>query len=624
METLHPSVDSAIERRQWETAWTQLQRLFAEAPNLATAQFVLDRAAKVASHKNATPCRLAILRSFTVEPLIPILRAAARLHGIELTVQLGDFNTYVQDVLDPSSRLYTFDPQIVAIAIQTRDIAPDLWNRFTDLSVHQLEGEVKRVEEDLRSWIKSFRSHHSASLIIHNLEVPAFCSAGVLDGQVEHSQGEAIRRINRALRRAAQETPGVYVLDYDGLVARYGRSRWHDERKWLTMRMPIVAQGFFPLAKEYVRYLIPNLGLTRKVLVMDLDNTLWGGVIGEDGLKGIKLGDDYPGAAFLALQRVILHLYQRGSILAICSKNNSEEALQVLREHPAMLLRPEHIAAFRINWEDKPKNLREIAKELNIGTDALAFLDDNPFERERVAAEMPEVFVINLPPDPMDYALALQDCPVFERLTLAEEDRGRGRYYVQERVRKELQQSTPSLEDFYRSLRMEAQIATVDATTIGRVAQLTQKTNQFNLTTRRYTEQQVCDLVKDVQSRVYYLRLKDRFGDSGLVGVAMIRRSGDVVEIDNFLLSCRVIGRTVETALLAHLAAVSLADGAKILRGSFIPTKKNAPARDFYSSHGFKLATQDGETTTWELDLPCKTIKCPDWVKCIVGERTNI
>jgi FkbH-like protein len=624
IETLRDSVDAAISQQQWGAAWTQLKQLYEEVPSIATAQFVLDRLGKLPLRVRPIPCRLAMLRSFTLESVVPLLRVAALLNGIDLTVQLGDFNTYPQDILNPSSQLYTFDPQIVLLAVQTRDVAPDLWNRFPQLSSQQVEDEVKRVAGDFRSWIEAFRSHHSASLIIHNLESPALPNAGILDEQVEPSQVEAIRRINCALRRAARENPGVYVLDYDGLVARYGRTRWHDERKWLTMRMPIAAEGLIHLANEYLRYLLPTLGLTCKALVMDLDNTLWGGIVGEDGLQGIKVGAEYPGAAFLALQRVILHLYQRGIILAICSKNNPEEALQALREHPGMLLRPQHFAALRIDWEDKSKNLREIAGELNIGTDALAFLDDNPVERERVRAEMPEVFVIDLPADPMDYACALQQCPVFERLTLAEEDRDRGRYYAQERERKELQQSATSLEDFYRSLCMEVQISPVDATSLARVAQLTQKTNQFNLTTRRYTEQQISALSKDPHWRVYSLRLRDRFGDNGLVGVAMTERKGGVVEIDNFLLSCRVIGREVETALLAHLAEVSLTEGAKNLRGSYIPTKKNAPAKDFYPSHGFKLAAQDGEITTWDLDLCGEGISCPDWVKCTAGDRINV
>lgn len=615
-ETLRQSVDAAIDQRQWDTARTRLKRLFEETPSIATAQFVLDRLGKLADRVSFIPCRLAVLRSFTVEPVLPLLRAAALLNGIELTVQLADFNTYAQDILNPSSSLYAFDPRVAILAVQTRDVSPDLWHRFTELSSDQVEDEVKRVEGDFRGWIAAFRSRHTASLIIHNLESPVMPSAGILDGQVENSQLEVIRRLNGALQHAAREYPGVFVLDYDGVVARFGRTRWHDERKWLIMRMPIAADGIACLAQEYLRYVLPILGCTRKALVMDLDNTLWGGIIGEDGIAGIELGPDYPGAAFVALQRVILDLYRRGIILAICSKNNPEDALGVLREHPGMLLRPDHFAVLRINWNDKVRNLREIAEELNIGTDALAFLDDNPAERERVRLEMPEVHVLELPSDPMDYASALQRCAVFERLALSTEDRDRGRYYAGERQRKDLQQSATSLEDFYKSLRMEVEIAEVSAATLTRVVQLTQKTNQFNLTTRRYTEQQISALAQDPHWRVYSLRVRDRFGDNGLVGVAMTERKEDVVEIDNFLLSCRVIGRTVETALLARLAGVARKEDAKILRGRYIPTPKNLPAKDFLPSHGFKLIAEVEGTTTWEFDLGGKNISYPEWIEC--------
>ena len=617
-ETLRQSIDAAIEQQKWDSARAQLKQVFRQAPSLATAQFVLDRLGKISNHLSWVTCRLAILRSFTMEPVVPVLRGAALLNGIELTVQLGDFNTHAQNILNPSSRLYQFDPHVVILAVQTRDLMPDIWYQYTDLSAQSIRAEVSRAEESFQNWIHAFRSRHSGALILHNLEVPKVPGAGILDGQIENGQIEAIREVNCAIQRAAREHSGVYVLDYDSLVARFGRLRWYDERKWLTMRMPIAADGIIHLANEYLRFLLPITGRTRKALVMDLDNTLWGGIIGEDGLQGIKLGADYPGAAFLALQRVILDLSQRGIILAICSKNNPDDAFEVLREHPAMLLRPERIAAYRINWKDKVENLREIAAELNIGTDALAFLDDNPVERERVRNEMPEILVIDLPADPMGYAAALQECPVFERLTLSSEDRDRGRYFVDERQRRELQQSATSLEDFYRSLQMEAEIAEVNAGTLSRVAQLTQKTSQFNLTTRRYSEQQISSLAQDPTWQIYSLRVRDRFGDSGLVGVAMAHRENDAVEIDNFLLSCRVIGRTVETALLAHLVQSAVKRGARVLRGSYIPTKKNPPAKDFYPCHGFRLVEERGGMTAWKFDLEHDTINYPEWIRCTV------
>jgi FkbH-like protein len=280
-----------------------------------------------------------------------------------------------------------------------------------------------------------------------------------------------------------------------------------------------------------------------------------------------------------------------------------------------MILRPEHFAARRINWNDKAANLREIATELNIGVDSLAFMDDNPVERQWVRRRLPEVTVIDLPVDPGGYASALRDSPVFERLVLTEEDLQRGQTYAQQRARTQLQSSAGSLEDFYRSLEMEVEIAGVTPANLARVAQLTQKTNQFNLTTRRYTERQIADLAAVPGCRVYAMSVADRLGDNGLVGVAITRDQAQRCEVETFLLSCRVIGRTVETALLAQIAQEARQRGAALLGGFFLPTWKNAPARDFFKSHGFSQVSKEEQGSYWELDLAQSRLACPDWIK---------
>jgi FkbH-like protein len=597
------------------SARVMMRRVLRESSSLSTAQFIL-RSLEGLDQDRRFEFRLAFLRSFTLEPVIPLLKATAALEGVKLSVRLSDFNSYSQEILDPASKLYRFDPDAVVLAVQTRDLVPDLWNRFSELSESVVAAIVEEAQASVANLILSFRARHRAHLIVHNLEIPSFTASGVLDAQVETSQVEAIRRINQGLTRTALQTPGVYVLDYDALVCRYGRLRWHDEQKWLSARMPIAADCLGHLASEYIRFLVPLAGKSCKALVVDLDNTLWGGIIGEEGLTGIKIGPDYPGAAFVDLQRAILDLYHRGILLAVCSKNNSGDAMEALEKHPHMLLRPHHFSALRINWNDKARNLREIAADLNIGVDALAFLDDNPQERERVGRELPEVYVIDLSGNPVEFADVLRQCPVFERLSLSIEDRERPSYYVQERQRKSLEEQAGSLEDFYRSLQMEVEIAQVDPDSLARVAQLTQKTNQFNLTTGRYTEQQIAELMGNPDWRVYSLRAFDKFGDSGVVGVAMTQMSGEATEIVNFLISCRVIGRTIETAFLAYLAEEAVQRGFRRLRGWFLPTRKNAPCRDFYRSHGFTaVSTEPNGEALWEFDLHGGRIDCPPWIR---------
>jgi FkbH-like protein len=621
---LRKEADDLIASGSAESATLRLAELWRNESGAGAAAFVVSRYEKLREKLPLTHYRLAILRSFTVEPAVPLLRAAAFTSGIDLTVQLGDFNAYPQEILDEESSLYRFAPDGVIVAARTADLAPDLWNQYPDLSQAAGAEAVQRVSKSFEQWIQAFRKRSSAALIVHSLEQPARPSTGLLDAQSSFSQSAAIQQINQEMRKTVAAHRGAYLLDYDALVARHGRLRWHDERKWLTARMPIAADQLIHLSREWLRFVVTLAGKAAKVLVVDLDNTLWGGVIGEDGMAGIQVGAEYPGAAYQALQRALLDLARRGVLLAICSKNNLDDAMEALQNHPGMLVRPSHFAATRINWHDKALNLREIASELNVGVDALAFLDDNPMEREQVRAALPQVNVIDLPSDPLEYAATVRDAPVFQRLVLSDEDQQRTELYAAQRERSQAQQSFQSKEDFFRYLELEAEIAPLEPGTLARAAQLTQKTNQFNLTTRRHSEQQIADMAAREGWQVLTIRLRDRFGDHGLVGIAITRDESETCEIDTFLLSCRVIGRTVETAFLSHVASGAASRGCHQLSGWFLPTKKNAPARDFYAQHGFQLQKQNGEGSFWTLDLRRQTLAMPEWIRLKTSEGARV
>jgi FkbH-like protein len=611
-------IDERVAQGDAPGAGDLLAELWQTSASPSLAGYVLARYEQIAGARTTVPFKIGILRSFTVEPLVPLLRAGGAVGGFDLAVHLGEFNAYAQEILDPGSRLYGFQPNLVILAVQTQDIAPGLWREYADLSPADADRAADRVVEEFSNWLQTLRSRTSATIVVHTLEVPAWPSQGVLDAQVESSQVSAIRRINSRLADLARNLVGVHVLDWDGLLARHGRLNWHDARRWLTVRMPIKADKLTYVAEEWLRYVYPASGRVSKCLVCDLDNTLWGGIIGEDGMDGIKLGVEYPGAAYVALQRAILDLYRRGVILAICSKNNLADAMQVLEGHPHMLLRPNHFAAMRIDWNDKVENLRRIAEELNIGVDSLALVDDNPVECQNVRQRLPEVRVLCLSADPMGHAELLRRQPFFERLNLSEEDRQRGEMYATQRLRTELEKSATRVEDFYQSLGMKAEFAWLTPGTLPRAAQLTQKTNQFNMTTRRYTEQELTALASDPGHRVMTIKVTDRFGDNGIVGLLIASADGPAWTVDTFLLSCRVIGRTVETAILGTLAEQARAAGARYLRGEFIPTKKNAPARDVYAHHGFTCVQEQETSSRWELDLAEKTIDPPPWIERIL------
>jgi FkbH-like protein len=614
-------IDRLIDAGHSGAARAQLKSYFRANMRPAVASFVLSRLGRIHQTPPLVGCKLTVLRSFTVEPAILLLRASAAISGIDLAVHVGDFNAYAQEILDAASALYQRSPDVVILAVQSRDIAPDLWYDFARMSRPQVAEAMERVTAAYRNWVKALRSRLACSMIIHSFEVPFRGNNGILDWQRGDGQTGVFCEINRQLHELPLEFPGVFVLDYNGLIGARGRDVWHNESAWITVRLPISADCLSTLASEWLRFLHPLTGKVCKAVAVDLDNTLWGGVVGEDGFHGIELGGDDPGVAYLNLQRALLDLHSRGVLLAICSKNNPAEALEVLEKHPDMLLRPSHFSAQRINWRDKVHNLREIAEDLNIGIDSMAFLDDNPAEREWVESQLPEVTVIDLPADPLSYERALRECPVFERLTISIEDSERGRYYDEQRLREGFKLKAESLEDYYRALEMRVAITAVNSRTLTRVAQLTQKTNQFNVTTRRYTETQIEELAAQPDCYVDAVRVLDRFGDNGIVGV-MITRAGEIVhEIDTLLLSCRVIGRTVESAMLSFLALRAREQGASWLRGEFLESKKNAPARDLYPSHGFRYIDEAAAGPYWELDLMAGGIDSPSWLRVEFSEE---
>lgn len=612
---LRREVREAFARGEAPAAQALLRQFWATEAGPAAAAFVLAQADRLRQHTTLRSFKLAILRSCTIEPVVPLLRAGALVLGIDVSVHAGAFNAYTQDLLAPTSGLYDFNPDAVFLVLDSRDVALDLWQDFPTLSPEAVEAAIQRVVNTFDASAKALRARTATPLVIHKLEVPDALRAGVRDAQSQRGQLQAFARINQELLELAGRYPGAFLLDYDSLVARHGKQHWHDEQKWSTVRLPVSAAHLKHLAEEWLRFVVPLSGRVSKALVVDLDNTLWGGTLGEDGLTGIHLSPDHKGASFQNLQRVIRDLFHRGIILAVCSKNNASEAMEAIQSHPGMVLRPEHFAAVRINWQDKAQNLREIAQELNIGLDSLAFLDDNPAERQQVRMSLPDVNVIELPDDPASFADVIARSAIFERLVLSAEDRERGRYYAEQRMRSQLAESAPSLDAYYRSLQMTAEIATVTRETLPRAAQLTQKTNQFNLTTRRYTEHQVEEFAASRDSRVYLLRVMDRFGDNGWVGLAIVQFEGTTCTIDSFLLSCRVIGRMVETALLATIVEDAREQRMTRIVGSFKPTKKNSPAQSFYAAQGFRCTSEQPEETVWELDLTSADITTPEFIE---------
>jgi len=449
-----------------------------------------------------------------------------------------------------------------------------------------LEEVARRIRECWRLAREAFRCP-----VIHQAPLPVFPPVlGNNEHRLPGSRQAFIARCNDRLRALADED-GVDLLALDARAALDGLAAWHDPALWHRAKQqvsPVAA----PLYGELVaRLLAARQGRSAKCLVLDLDNTLWGGVVGEDGLAGLVLGQGSAlGEAFAAFQDYARELSGRGVILAVCSKNDEAAALEPFDRHPEMVLKRSHIASFLANWNDKPANLRAIAEELNIGLDALVFVDDNPFERNLVRHELPMVAVPEIGDDPASFARTLADAGYFEGVAVTAEDRARTGQYQGNRQRERLKESATDLDSYLRGLEMELRWRPFDDVGLQRTAQLINKTNQFNLTTRRYSEEEVRAVMHDSRAFGLQLRLVDRFGDNGIIAIVIGRmNSDDDLAIDTWLMSCRVLGRQVEATTLNLVAAAARRLGARRLVGEYVATKKNAIVRDHYARLGFTV-----------------------------------
>src|SRR5262245_12731580 len=573
-------------------------------------------------HRDALDaCAVALVASFTIDPLVPVLTVEPARAGFAATASVAPFDSIHQQLRDPTSECVRSRPDVVFVAQLLETAAPPLWESFVALSPTEIAELGEMVLAELVASVRRFRELSSADVVVHDFALPSAPALGIAEPMASPSQTDVVRELNRRLAEALAKIPGASVLGFDRVCADVGYARWRDERMWDAALSPLTAEATRALARAQARYLRALRGEPAKCLVVDLDGTLWGGVVGEVGVGGIDLGDAYPGRSYLRFQRALLGLRDRGVLLAVNSKNNPDDVDEVFATHPGMVLQPQHFAAIRVNWQPKPENMVAIAEELSIGLDSLVFFDDSPAERLAMRHALPEVTTIEAPSDPSQHASVILACGLFDRLAITEEDRKRAEMYRQQAHRKDLERSAGSLEGYLASLEMKAEIRPVDELSFRRVLDLLAKTNQFNVTTPRYNAQELQRLVDDESAAVVTLRVTDRFGDNGIVGV-LILRATDRAVIDTLLLSCRVIGRTVETALLAFAAEWAAQQSLPALHATFIATKKNGPAADVFARHGFQeIGTTAGDGAThWTLVLEDSKLSWPAEIERITAE----
>lgn len=538
--------------------------------------------------KHSKNIKVGILSSFTINGLAETIKVKCDQIKVNCSTYVGGYNQYNQEILNAKSGLYQFNPDITFLIIDSKDIFKDFYYFFYEKSPDERKKFVETRLEEIISLVKTFIKKSKSKIVISNLPIATYSPLGIFETK-EYGISQMIMDFNNGLTSMLKNEPSVYVFDFMAFTSKFGEINISKPHNNFIGDIKISFDYIPYIAEAFIGYIKPILGLNRKCIVLDLDNTLWGGIVGEDGFDDIKLSSEPSGNIFVEFQKYLLALQQRGIILAINSKNNPADAIKVIREHPNMILREEHFAAIKINWNNKVQNMKEIAEEINIGLDSMVFLDDDPVNREIMKNALPQVLTVELPQDPAFYISVIQNMNDFNVLKMTDEDKKRGKMYLEQKRRNEFESEVTNLEEFLDKLEIKVTIKKADSSSIPRISQLVLKTNQFNLTTKRYTEEKIQDFAKDPKIIMCCAQVEDKFGDHGITGVFIIKHiKPKEWQLDTFLLSCRVIGREVEHAMMSFIITEAKKSGVSNILAEFIPTEKNIPIKDFLKQCGFE------------------------------------
>jgi|ETNmetMinimDraft_2_1059921.scaffolds.fasta_scaffold07275_3 FkbH-like protein len=520
--------------------------------------------------------RIALLSSSTTSFLASVLKASCFRVGIEADVYEGQHGNYQQDILSSDSKLYKFKPQALIIVLNNHDLA---------LSPLTEDSIAKNIANDLINLWTIFQKRNPCHLIQVGFSQPQYGPFGNLEDTQPGGRAKVVNAVNSLLTENLPS--GVSFCDINRVVNHLGE-KFHSAIDWYSMKQYPGLEALPVLADHLVSHLLAAFGYSAKVLVLDLDNTLWGGVIGEDGISGISLGPPSPeGEGYLDLQQYIKDLKERGVLLAVCSKNNLSDAELPFIKHDSTILKLDDFVVFCANWNDKASNIAEIAKQLSLGLDSFVFLDDNPLERSWVRSRLPDVTVPECGNKPWDMLASLRLGRYFETINLTTEDLQRHKSYKSNIIRQKFEKKSSTVEEFLIGLDMVVESDHVTSSTLSRVTQLINKTNQFNLTTRRYSEEQVREMAESPDWWTMWFKLKDKFGNHGLVGVILASKNERSWYIDTWLMSCRVLGRKMEEYMLSEVLQAALNDGSKEVRGEYLHTLKNSLVKNMYKNLGF-------------------------------------
>jgi len=565
--------------------------------NLGYAALLAESRRLDATGRGKSKIKVALLSDAATQRLAPILRTLFARQGVDAEIYEGPFDAIELEVYDRDSGLYKFQPQVVVVLNCVQALRAAFLRPETDAASF-VDATSKRIA---RIW-EAIQTTTPATIIQSNFVLPYERFFGNFDQKIPQSLYATVAALNSRIAENSRSRGSVLLCDVESVASWLGRRQWFEDRFWDSAKYFCALDCLPHVANSLVEIVMASLGRVIKCVVVDLDNTMWGGVIGDDGLDGIQIGAHGDGEAFYRMQLYLRALKQRGIVLAVCSKNEMANALLPFEKHPEMVLRREDFAAFVANWNDKVLNIRQIKETLNIGFDSMVFLDDNPFERNLVRELVPGIVVPELPEDPADYVRAISELNLFETTSFSAEDAKRTEMYQAEAGRREEQAGFASVEEFLQSLDMSMTVGRFDPFHLPRISQLMQRSNQFNLTTRRLSEIECKALMENICWLPLYAKLADRLTDHGLISIVTVEALPEDLAIRDWLMSCRVLGRGVESFLMNRVVEHAQKLGLTRITAQYIPTSKNGMVKDFFQQFGFdKVAESPKGQTQWHL-----------------------
>ena len=555
---------------------------------------------------NLPKVSISILRNITVDQVEDYIEYYGLQSGLDIECKFGEFDNIFQDIIALDSELVNQDSDVILVFYHLEMIYKQLSYLYPSFTISERKSATENIIKFVEDCLFEIRNRSNAVVLWPSLELYVVSPLGIFDNHYNNGLNDFILDINRKLSSVFSKFSDCFLICSQSLVSRIGYKDFYDQERRISAASPYSLAALREYALESVKYIRALKGLSKKVIVCDCDNTIWGGVVGEDGVQNLQIGSGALGGIFVEFQHMLRTLSKNGIVLALCSKNNEEDVWEVFERHHGMVLQKNDIAAYRINWKNKIENIKSIAEELNLGLDSFVFIDDSDFECQLVRDKLSNVTVIHMTKNPIEVINTITENGFFDRYSLTNEDALRTKMYISDSLRRKSTSNVVDISSYIQSLEVNVQVSYCNNSEITRVSQLTQKTNQFNLTGKRYTEQNIKEMYQSSNFRIFTLDYDDKFGSLGLVGVAIVEidRVCSLPVIDTFLMSCRALGRNVEHVFLDMICQKIYDMGYLSIKGIHIPTKKNKQTEDFYIRNGFEVVVGNELSLEFLLSMP--------------------